>query len=120
MRCVLHLLITSCLLAMGCSAMIQEPEATAAVADASAEAPADPFLWLENIEGAKALTWVKERNDETLGEFEADERYSGFLTKAETILNATDRIPYGSVRAEWFIISGRTKRIFAVFGDEPL
>lgn len=98
MRCVLHLLTASSLLATGCTAAIQEPEATPAPAGIQVEAPADPFLWLENIEGPKALTWVKERNDETLGEFEADERYSGFLNKAETILNATDRIPYGSVR----------------------
>ena len=60
--------------------------------------PADPFLWLEEIEGEKALSWVKERNKETLGQFESDAHYSTFLSQAEAILNAKDRIPYGSLR----------------------
>ncbi|MEE2959213.1 MAG: prolyl oligopeptidase family serine peptidase [Myxococcota bacterium] len=58
----------------------------------------DPFLWLEDIEGKKALTWVRKQNQETINEFEADTRYTEFLESAKTILNATDRIPYGSIR----------------------
>ena len=58
----------------------------------------DPYLWLEEVEGAKALSWVEERNKESLGIFESDARYDGFLGAAETILNATDRIPYGTAR----------------------
>ena len=29
--------------------------------------PADPRLWLEEVEGADALGWVRERNARTLG-----------------------------------------------------
>ena len=58
----------------------------------------DPFLWLEEVEGKRALEWVKQRNGETLAELQADKRYEPFLAQAEALLNATDRIPYGSIR----------------------
>ena len=58
----------------------------------------DPFLWLEEVEGKRALEWVEQRNGETLDELQADERYARFLAQAEALLNARDRIPYGSVR----------------------
>ena len=34
----------------------------------------DPFLWLEEVEGKRALEWVKQRNGETLAELQADGR----------------------------------------------
>ena len=58
----------------------------------------DPFLWLEEIEGARALAWVHDRNRECFDELESDARYATFLEQAEALLNAKDRIPYGSVR----------------------
>ena len=57
----------------------------------------DPFLWLEEVEGKRALEWVKQRNGETLAELQADKHYEPFLAQAEALLNATDRIPYGSI-----------------------
>ena len=29
----------------------------------------DPYLWLENIEGEKALSWVKDENKKTFNTF---------------------------------------------------
>ena len=58
----------------------------------------DPYLWLEEVEGKRALEWVNQRNVETLGELQADNRYEPFLAQAEALLNARDRIPYGSIR----------------------
>ena len=58
----------------------------------------DPHLWLEDIEGEKSLGWVKEQNKASLAHFEADPRYSQYLSSAEDLLNAKDRIPYGAVR----------------------
>ena len=34
-------------------------------AKSQSKTPVDPFLWLEEIEGEKALNWVKEKNKET-------------------------------------------------------
>ena len=60
----------------------------------------DPFLWLEEVEGKRALEWVEQRNGETLAELQADPRYEPFLEQAEALLNAKDRIPYGSIRGQ--------------------
>ena len=38
----------------------------------------DPFLWLEEVEGKRALDWVEQRNKESLAELQADERYERF------------------------------------------
>ena len=61
----------------------------------------DPYLWLEEVEGERALEWVHARNKECFDELEADERYGKFLSQAEKILNAKDRIPYGSIRGKY-------------------
>ena len=61
----------------------------------------DPYLWLEEVEGERALEWVHARNKECFDELEADERYGKFLSQAEKILNAKDRIPYSSIRGKY-------------------
>ena len=58
----------------------------------------DPYLWLEEVEGRLSLEWVEERNRETMAELRSDERYGLFLEQAGKLLNAKDRIPYGSIR----------------------
>ncbi len=58
----------------------------------------DPYLWLEEVEGERALEWVRARNAETLGALEADPRYEDLHANAVSILTAQDRIPYGSYR----------------------
>jgi len=60
----------------------------------------DPFLWLEDIEGAKALAWVREQNARTLALLERDPRYLRLLTEARAIITASDRIPYPSFLGE--------------------
>ena len=60
----------------------------------------DPFLWLEQVDGERALKWVHERNSECFDELETDELYEVFLSQAEKLLNAKDRIPYGSIRGK--------------------
>ena len=61
----------------------------------------DPYLWLEEVEGERALEWVHTRNKECFDELESDERYGKFLSQAEKLLNAKDRIPYGSIRGKY-------------------
>jgi len=36
---------------------------------------ADPYLWLEEVEGVKALNWVQEQNKQSLKILKADARY---------------------------------------------
>ena len=64
------------------------------LAVSAAAAPAvDPHLWLEDVEGAKAIGWVKERNAASLGELQGDPRYEPLRQEMRAILNAADRIP---------------------------
>ncbi|MEQ1918750.1 MAG: S9 family peptidase, partial [Elusimicrobiota bacterium] len=67
-------------------------------ASASAAPVADANLWLEDIEGAKAIDWVKERNKTSLGELEGDTRYEPLRQEIRAILNAQDKIAWPTWR----------------------
>jgi prolyl oligopeptidase len=53
----------------------------------------DPYLWLEDVSGAKAMDWVKAENAKSLGVLEKDSRFPGLYADALTIAEAKDRIP---------------------------
>ena len=61
---------------------------------------ADPFTWLEEIEGERALTWARGENEKTLGVLQTDPRYSQFEAQALEILQAKDRIPSVTLRPD--------------------
>jgi prolyl oligopeptidase len=52
----------------------------------------DPFHWLEDVEGERALAWAREQNARTLGELQGDPRFARFEAEARKILEARDRI----------------------------
>src|SRR5438270_625890 len=56
----------------------------------------DPFLWLEDIDGPRALAWVRAENARSLALLERDPRYPVLLAEARAIITAADRIPYPS------------------------
>lgn len=58
----------------------------------AAPTPEDPFLWLEEIESERSLSWVNERNARSLGVLQGDARYATLHAAALEIVNATDRI----------------------------
>ncbi len=60
----------------------------------------ESLLWLEEVEGEKAIHWVKQRNRESLDVLEKDSRYENFFTLTKEILNAKDKIPYGNLRGD--------------------
>ncbi len=53
----------------------------------------DPYLWLEDVHGERAMRWVDEENAKTLGVLEKDSRYSDLYAAALKIAEAKDRIP---------------------------
>ena len=59
---------------------------------------ADPYLWLEEVEGQRALDWVRAENARSLDELQADPRYSRLHDEALAIVTATDRIPMPGLR----------------------
>lgn len=60
---------------------------------ASVEAE-DPYLWLEEIEGERAMAWVAEQNQRSLATLQGDPRYDTLHAQALEIVNARDRIPF--------------------------
>lgn len=83
---------------LAASALLAISTASAVVARPIEE---DPFAWLEEIEGQKPLEWVRAENAKTLRTLQSDPRYADLETKALTILQAQDRIPYVQMRANW-------------------
>jgi prolyl oligopeptidase len=57
----------------------------------------DGFLWLEEVDGTRALDWVRERNAET-EELLFDDRHRSLEASLLEVLDAEDRIPMASKR----------------------
>lgn len=58
----------------------------------------DPYLWLEDVEGDRAIAWVREQNARSLAVLEGDPRYAQLRDDALVIANSRDRLPLGNVR----------------------
>ena len=61
----------------------------------------DPYLWLEDVEGERALAWVEERSATDTAVLEAVPVYSEIHQKLLEIYNSSDRIPSVSIRGSW-------------------
>ncbi len=59
------------------------------------------LLWLEEVEGEKAINWVKEQNKITENKFKGSNTYRSLFEKADEILNSSDRIPYAYFHGEY-------------------
>ncbi|MDZ4110150.1 MAG: prolyl oligopeptidase family serine peptidase, partial [Brevundimonas sp.] len=53
----------------------------------------DPYLWLEEIEGERAMAWVEEHNERSLGVLRGDPRFETLHQQALEIVQSRDRIP---------------------------
>ena len=62
---------------------------------------ADPFLWLEDIHGTKAMAWVKTQNARSEAVLQADPAYRSDYDSILKVMDATDRIPYGSLEHDY-------------------
>ncbi len=53
----------------------------------------DPYLWLEDVQGERALAWVRERNRETEAELLARPGFAEREKAIRDVLDSRDRIP---------------------------
>jgi prolyl oligopeptidase len=83
-----HTILLPLLVSAAIPAMAQTPASTP-----QAATTADPYLWLENRTGARALKWVEAENAKTLPVLQGDPRYKAFYADALKIAAAEDRIP---------------------------
>ena len=74
------------------------PETPAPTKTPTEAAAGDPYLWMEEVEGERALEWVNSQNDRSLDHLKANPLYDEMMGGALEIVNASERIPYGSVR----------------------
>ncbi|HYK53998.1 MAG TPA: prolyl oligopeptidase family serine peptidase, partial [Candidatus Eremiobacteraceae bacterium] len=58
---------------------------------------ADPFLWLEDVHGARALAWVKSEDDRTTAALQSDPHYAALYADAVKTFETKDRIPYPQI-----------------------
>ncbi|MGE0530073.1 MAG: prolyl oligopeptidase family protein [Hyphomonadaceae bacterium] len=93
-RNLFYTCVMAAVLAAGCAAS-PEPMPTPAEAPAAA---ADPYLWLEEVEGERALAWVHQQNNRSLPVLENDPRYAGLLDAALEVAQSRDRLPLGQIR----------------------
>jgi prolyl oligopeptidase len=56
----------------------------------------DPRVWLEEVEGERALEWVEGQNERTFDRLQGDPRYDELYNAALEVYQSNDRIPYGS------------------------
>jgi len=85
------ILIFLSLLIVGCS---QEKE-NEIVVDTN-----DNYLWLEEVEGADALTWVNEQNEITKSRYAESESFAKIYEELLEEYQSNDRIPYAYIMGE--------------------
>ncbi len=56
--------------------------------------PADPYLWLEDVQGERALGWVREHNRATEARLQALPTYRTLHERIRGVLDSPQRIPY--------------------------
>lgn len=74
--------------------------ATSPDAHPAAHPEQDPHLWLEEVEGQEALSWVEERNRHAETQIQ-DQGYEPLKTSLREILDASDRIPMVTQRGNY-------------------
>ena len=67
--------------------------ATVGVAHASETAMTDPYAWLEDVEGDRALTWVKQQNAKAEAELATTSAFKQLEGDIRAILDSTAKIP---------------------------
>ena len=71
------------------------------ISGANALTQTDPYAWLEEVHGAKPLAWVGDQNKKSLGILKSDPRYQKNYDSVLQVLDASDRIPFGSLDHGW-------------------
>src|SRR5436190_3298097 len=67
--------------------------AVAGTAAAAAQSGEDPFQWLEEVQGEKALDWARQHNAKTTAVLEARPEYKPIYARTLEILDSKEKIP---------------------------
>ena len=75
--------------------------ALASAAAFPAHSQEDPYLWLEEVQGEKAIAWVKEQNAVSQRLIEALPQFAPVREKILAALSSRERIPTVQKRGAW-------------------
>jgi prolyl oligopeptidase len=89
-----------------CGALIMAQESKSPATPAS---ESDPFQWLEDVTGEKALDWVKARNTKSQAQLEADPRFNALRDDLLAILDSNARIPFVNKQGGYYYNFWRDK-----------
>ncbi len=67
----------------------------------NAQDKSDPFIWLENIDGAKSMQWVKSQDTITVKSLEKYPQFNELYNNDFKILNSKERIAYPLFRGKY-------------------
>lgn len=101
MRIILSILAgtaTLCACTMPATVTQESDQNRAEAATGDTVSPADPYLWLEEVEGEQALAWVRRQNERSLAKIQGHRIYASNLDAATDLATSQERIPYGSLR----------------------
>jgi prolyl oligopeptidase len=84
------------------SPMAQPSDAASSPTPAASAAAEDPYLWLEDVDSARALDWVRARNAESRRVLEAVPRFAQMRDGIREVLDSKDQIPGVSRQGDWF------------------
>ncbi|MCU0715367.1 MAG: prolyl oligopeptidase family serine peptidase [Pirellula sp.] len=75
----------------------------------NASSPADPYVWLEEVTGDKAIEWVKSKNEITLSKLASSDDFKKLESDLLAILDSNERIPFVSKQGEFYYNFWRDK-----------
>jgi prolyl oligopeptidase len=61
----------------------------------------DPYLWLEDVQGERALAWVRERNAHSESLLQSQPGFAALESSLREVLDSRDQIPYVNRRGDW-------------------
>ena len=66
-----------------------------------AHADGDPYQWLEDIDSARSMEWVKQHNEATAQRLGALPQYEGLYRDAKQVLGSASRVPEVQQHGKW-------------------
>src|SRR5690606_9088674 len=82
--------------------LVAAPAALLAQTPTMTDTQDDPYLWLEDVEGEKALDWVRARNAESEAAIASAPGFTQLRSDLRAILDSDARIPFVSKMGEYY------------------
>lgn len=86
---------------LGAAAPIAMTPITSSAAAPPPPVDADPLLWLEEVQGERALAWVRQQNAATRQLLEAEPGFATLRQRLLEVLDSKERIPQVSRSGDW-------------------